>query len=75
MSAQLLDFEPHKLWDKKTLANFLDVSVFWVNKQLRKGASDPIPHLRLGRLVRFDPQDSLFKKWLEDHRVFDGDGN
>lgn len=75
MSAQLLDFEPRKLWDKKTLADFLDVSVFWIDKQLRKGSSDPIPHLRLGRLVRFDPQDFQFKKWLEDHKVSNGNGN
>jgi len=75
MSAQVLDFEPRKLWDKKALADFLDVSVYWIDKQLSKDSGDPIPHIKLGRLVRFDPQDSRFRKWLEGHRVTNGDGN
>lgn len=74
MSAQLLDSEPPKLWNKKALADFLDVSVFWVDNKLRKGSGDPIPHLRLGRLVRFDPQDPQFRKWLDEHSVSNGDG-
>lgn len=61
--------------DKKALAEFLDVSVFWIDKRLKKGSSNPIPHMKFGRLVRFDPQDSRFKKWLEDHRVSNGNGS
>ncbi|PYS47325.1 MAG: hypothetical protein DMF68_16290 [Acidobacteria bacterium] len=73
MSAQLLAFEQHKLWDKKALADFLDVSVYWIDKQLSKDSGDPIPHIKLGKLVRFDPQDTQFRKWLEGHRVTNGD--
>lgn len=75
MSAQVIDFEPRKLMDKKALAEFLDVSVFWIDKRLKKGSCNQIPHLKFGRLVRFDPHDSLFKKWLEDHRVSNGNGS
>jgi hypothetical protein len=57
------------LWDKRQLADFLGMSVYWIDRQVMHNAQDPIPHLKIGKLVRFDPSDSDFRGWLGKHKV------
>jgi hypothetical protein len=59
----------HNLWNKHQLAEYLGLSVFWVDKHVQKDAPDPIPHLKIGKCVRFDPDDDDFNAWLDKHRV------
>lgn len=54
--------------DAKELANRLCVPVTWVYEQVRSRAQDPMPHLRLGRYVRFQPNSPEFQAWLAQHR-------
>ena len=53
-----------RLVDAQAVADRLDVPVSWVREQTRSGA---IPHLRLGRYVRFDLED--VDEWLETQRA------
>jgi excisionase family DNA binding protein len=42
------------LWDARDVAAFLKVSRSWVYHQAEAGL---LPHLRVGSLLRFDPQE------------------
>jgi excisionase family DNA binding protein len=50
-----------RLLDAKAIAERLGVPETWVRESVRSGA---IPHVRLGRYVRFDLAD--VEKWLEE---------
>ncbi len=54
--------------DAKEIANRLCVPVTWVYEHVRSRAQDPMPHLRLGRYVRFQPESPEFRAWLERHQ-------
>jgi hypothetical protein len=41
----------------------------WVRNQTRSNARDPIPHLKLGRYVRFQWNHPDLLKWLDRHRT------
>ena len=53
-----------QLWNKKQLARYLGLSVFWIDKQLSS-----IPHLKIGKCVRFDPTSEEFRQWVDSHRI------
>jgi len=57
------------LWTPEALAGFLGVPVGWVYKRTRKSGPDKIPHIKLGKYVRFNPESQLFQQWLEKHNV------
>jgi hypothetical protein len=50
------------------LARRLNVPTTWVYDQVRSRAKDPMPHLRLGKYVRFQPDSPEFQAWMERHR-------
>ena len=50
-----------RLLDAKAIADRLGVPESWVRESARSGA---IPHVRLGRYIRFDPAD--VEAWLEE---------
>jgi len=50
-----------RLLDAKEIADRLGVPASWVRESARSGA---IPHIRLGRYVRFDLAD--VEAWLEE---------
>ena len=50
-----------RLLDAKAIAERLGVPESWVRESARSGA---IPHVRLGRYVRFDLDD--VERWIED---------
>ena len=41
------------------VAQFLRVPLSWVYERCRKGAIDPLPHLKLGKYLRFHKTDLL----------------
>jgi excisionase family DNA binding protein len=55
---------PARLLDAKEVAELLSVPATWVREQTRTG---DLPHLRLGRYVRFDQEAVL--AWLETQRA------
>jgi excisionase family DNA binding protein len=51
------------LLSPKALAEAYDVSLAWVYTHVARGT---IPYLKLGRHVRFDPEE--MRRWLAQHR-------
>lgn len=66
-----VDDQKRMLWTPEALAGFLGVPVGWVYKRTRKNGPDKIPHMKLGKYVRFNPESKLFQQWLEKHSVED----
>jgi hypothetical protein len=55
--------------DKTELALRLCVSRHWIDRRLFKRATDPIPHIKFGQLVRFEWNGPDLNAWIEQHRV------
>lgn len=64
---ELVQSQPD-LCDAKELASRLKVPISWVREQSRSRAADPIPHIKLGRYVRYERNSPAFKTWLERRR-------
>jgi len=58
-----------QILDSVELAHRLNLPASWVRNQVRSRASDPIPHIRFGRYVRFEWNSPQLVKWLERHRI------
>ena len=56
-----------KLWTPEDLADYLCVPVGWIYKRTRKGGPELIPHIKLGKYLRFDPDSAAFREWLASH--------
>jgi hypothetical protein len=60
---------PHfDLIDATELARRWHLPTSWIREQTRSRCSDPIPHLRLGRYVRFEWGSPELASWLSRHR-------
>lgn len=58
-----------QLWDVKQLAEYLGVDKSWVYERTRENGPEGIPHFKLGKYLRFDPNSELFRAWLKSHEV------
>ena len=58
--------------DSKELANRWNIPETWVRESVRNRSSDPIPHLKLGRYVRFEWGSPDLEGWWERHRICNG---
>jgi integrase len=67
----LKDSEQFKsaFWDVKNLAAYLNVPSSWVYQRTRNKSTDKIPHYKLGKYPRFNPNDERFRNWLECHQA------
>ena len=54
--------------DATELARRWSLPESWIRDQTRSRATDPIPHIRFGRYVRFLCDDPSLEKWLERHK-------
>ena len=54
--------------DSNELARRWNLPATWIREQTRSRALDPIPHLRMGRYVRFEYGSPDLAKWLERRR-------
>jgi len=59
----------YEMIDSVELAKRLTVPESWVRDRTRSFASDPIPHLKLGRYVRFRWGSREMESWLANHLV------
>ena len=57
-----------ELIDAPELASRWHLPASWIREQTRSRCSDPIPHLRLGRFVRFEWGSPDLADWLSRHR-------
>ena len=51
------------------LAGRLGVPKSWIYERTRCNGPERIPHLKMGKYLRFDPESEAFKKWLHGHEV------
>ena len=58
-----------KLWGVEQLSDFLDVPRTWIYDRTREHGPETIPHIKLGKYVRFNPESLDFKNWLSAHVV------
>jgi excisionase family DNA binding protein len=58
-----------RLLTVRQVAELLQVPASWVYGRTRRRGRDQIPHLKLGKYLRFDEQ--AVQKFLEDQRVDD----
>ena len=57
-----------RFWTVKELARYLQVPESWIYERTRRGGPEIIPHLKLGRYLRFEPESEEFRTWLDKHR-------
>jgi hypothetical protein len=58
-----------KFWNIATLAEFLVVPKSWIYERTRVNGPEVIPHIKLGKYIRFDPESPAFQEWLKNHEV------
>jgi len=58
-----------KLWMPADLAEYLSVPIGWIYKRTRKSGPEMIPHIKLGKYLRFDPASPAFQDWLGRHEA------
>jgi hypothetical protein len=61
-------FNGYRIAKPEEVAKLLNVPTTWVYEQVRSRAKDPMPHLRLGKYVRFQPDSPEFQEWLARRR-------
>jgi predicted DNA-binding transcriptional regulator AlpA len=58
-----------KFWDVDALAAHLGVPRTWIYDRTRERGPETIPHFKLGKYVRFNPESTEFQEWLAGHQV------
>ena len=58
-----------KFWSADTLGEYLGVPRTWIYDRTRQNGPEIIPHIKLGKYVRFNPESPDFQQWLADHEV------
>ena len=61
--------EVQEIIDSRKLARRWSLPESWVRDNVRNRTTDPIPHLRFGRYVRFEFGSAELQEWLQRHRV------
>jgi excisionase family DNA binding protein len=51
------------------LSAYLGVSLGFIYERTQRGAVDVIPHIKMGRLLRFDVESEAFKDWLRRRTI------
>ena len=59
-----------KLWTVEQLSDFLGVPRTWIYDRTREHGPETIPHIKLGKYVRFNPESVDFENWLSAHVVW-----
>ncbi len=60
-----------KFWSVSNLAEFLGVPKTCIYDRTRANGPELIPHVKLGKYIRFAPESQAFQEWLERHRISD----
>ncbi len=60
---------PLEVIDSKELARRLVLPESWVRDRVRGRCDDPIPHVKVGRYIRFEWGSRELLEWWSRHRV------
>ncbi len=69
MVNQITSQKTSRFWTPAELADYLRVSIRWVYEHTRTNCCDPIPHIKLGKYIRFNPESPAFIAWLQRQSV------
>ena len=58
-----------RFWNPRQLAELLGVPLTWIYERTRKQGPETIPHIKLGKYVRFNPESEAFQSWLKSHEI------
>ncbi len=58
-----------KFWSVENLSAYLGVPKTWIYDRTRENGPEVIPHIKLGKYVRFNPESPAFTRWVEEHEV------
>jgi len=58
-----------RFWKPQDVAQSLGVPVSWVYDRTQQNGPEQIPHLKLGKYLRFNPRDEAFSQWLKQHEI------
>jgi hypothetical protein len=64
----------YEVINSRELAQRWGLPESWVRDNVRNRSTDPIPHLRFGRYVRFEFGSAELQQWLERRRVSPSNG-
>ena len=53
------------LWNVSEVASYLAVPKSWVYDRTQCKCSNRIPHFKIGKYLRFDPDSEEFQTWLK----------
>ena len=59
----------NEFWSVPELAAKLGVEKSWVYDRTRQNGPEVIPHIKLGKYIRFNPDSEAFQNWLTGHEV------
>ena len=54
-----------KLWSISELAEYLGVRKSWIYDRTGSQVPEPVPHFKIGKYLRFDPESEEFQSWLK----------
>lgn len=54
-----------KLWSISEVASYLAVPKSWIYDHTQSNVADRVPHFKIGKYLRFDPQSEAFQTWLK----------
>ena len=58
----------HEIIDSKELAERWNVPRTWIGNMVRSNAVDPIPHVKLGKYLRFEWGSEPLQQWWNSRR-------
>jgi hypothetical protein len=58
-----------KFWNVEELSGYLAVPAGWIYDRTQANGPEIIPHIKLGKYIRFDPESEAFRGWLAEHEV------
>jgi predicted DNA-binding transcriptional regulator AlpA len=54
-----------KLWTVSELSDYLGVPKSWIYDRTGPEGIESLPHFKIGKYLRFDPESEEFKAWLQ----------
>ena len=51
------------------LADYLQVKRSWIYNRTRRNGPERVPHIKMGKYLRFDVESKAFQEWLRQHHV------
>jgi hypothetical protein len=69
VTTQSLQCRHYEFIDSKELAARWNLPESWIREQVRSRSSDPVPHVRFGKYVRFRWGSPELEQWAEQRIV------